>query len=111
MDGDDDLSGEFGVVGEDVKALDYGEPQLGLAVIERFHVLADHAELAAQVIIAVHLLGGILLLIGVLMRSASLVIGLIYLALATLDPQPATVLIGAPISTVAGCGSSVARAR
>ena len=67
---------------------------LGLAVIERFHVLADHADLAAQVIIAVHLLGGILLLIGVLTRSASLLIGLIYLALATLDPQPATVLIG-----------------
>ena len=55
--------------------------------------LASFDTLSAQAILLIHLVGGILLILGVLTRSAALLISLLYLSYALVYPSPLPILV------------------
>jgi uncharacterized membrane protein YphA (DoxX/SURF4 family) len=78
-----------------IKRLNHGLNQSTLApeFADLLARLSSFDSLAAQAVLLVHLIGGILLILGVLTRSTALLIGLMYLAYALVYPMPLPILV------------------
>jgi len=78
-----------------IRRLNHGLNQSNLApeLAELLTRLSSFDSLAAQAILLVHLIGGILLVLGVLTRSTALMISLMYLTYALVYPMPLPILV------------------